>query len=77
MPLLAAEPGQIAVAVTTGTTTGREDEEWQTVWRVGHGDYGFVPGAAGVKTAAAVGDHIVFRVLSGVYTFRLRDSIKS
>ena len=68
MPLLAAEPDQLVVAVATGTATS--GGEWQTVWR---GGGGFVPGAAGVTSAAVLGDKIVFEVLSGEYSFRLRD----
>ena len=70
VPLLAAEPDQVAITVNTGGGSA----EQRGVWRGGDSG-GFVPGVDGVTSAAVAGDSIAFEVLSGEYSFHLRGEV--
>ena len=68
VPLLAAQPHQVAITVSTRGGGGAE----QRGVRRGGGSCGFVLGVNGVTSATVADDSIAFEVLSGEYSFHLR-----
>ncbi len=65
VPLLAAEPDQVAIAVSTAAGS----VERRSVWQSG----GFVKGADAVTSAEVVGDSVAFQVRSGEFSFHVRE----